>query len=305
MTVGQKILPVLWFGRKADDAARFYTSIFKNSRLGGSSHYGEAGAKVSEVPEGSIMTVEFEIEKQSFMGLNGEPLFKFNPSISFLVACQARNEVDALWAKLSKGGGPALMELGAYPFSERYGWTQDRYGLSWQVMLMGERETKQRIIPTLMFVGEQCGNAESAVKLYAGIFGNSAVGEIMRYGRDEGPDEEGTVKHAGFTLEGQQFAAMDSAHEYNFSFNEAISFMVQCRNQEEINYYWKQLTARGGHEGVCGWLKDRLGVSWQVTPVILSEMMRDPDKEKVERVTRAFLKMKKFDIGELEKAYSG
>jgi len=305
MTIKQKILPVLWFGRKADAAARFYTGTFKNSRLGGSSRYGEAGAKVSEVPEGSIMTVEFEIEKQSFMGLNGEPLFKFNPSISFLVACQARHEVDTLWAKLSKEGGPPLMELGAYPFSERYGWTQDRYGLSWQVMLVGEREAKQKIVPTLMFVGEQCGNAESAVALYTAIFGDSAVGEIMRYGKDEEPDEEGTVKHAGFTLEGQQFAAMDSAHEHNFSFNEAISFMVQCGNQKEIDYYWQKLTARGGHEGVCGWLKDKFGVSWQVTPAILSEMLQDADKEKVERVTRAFLKMKKFDIEELERAYAG
>jgi predicted 3-demethylubiquinone-9 3-methyltransferase (glyoxalase superfamily) len=305
MTIKQKILPVLWFGRKADEAARFYAGIFKDSRLASSSRYGEAGAKVSEVPVGSIMTLEFEIEKQSFMGLNGEPLFKFNPSVSFLVACKTKGEVDSLWTKLSKGGGPALMELGEYPFSERYGWTQDRYGLSWQVMLMGQREAKQKIVPTLMFVGGQCGNAESAIKLYTGIFGNSAAGEIMRYGTNEAPDKEGTVKHGSFTLEGQQFAAMDSAHEYNFSFNEAISFMVQCQNQREIDYYWRRLIGHGGHEGVCGWLKDKFGVSWQVAPIVLGEMLRDPDKEKVERVTRAFLKMKKFDIGDLEKAYSG
>jgi len=305
MTAKQKILPVLWFGRKADDAARFYASVFKSSRLGNSSRYGKAGAKVSELPEGSIMTMEFDIEAYKFIGLNGEPLFKFNPSISFLVACQTKDEVDTLWMKLSKGGGPPLMDLGAYPFSDRYGWTQDRYGLSWQVMLMGEHRTRQKIVPTLMFVGEQCGNAEAAINLYASIFGNSAVGEITRFGRDEEPDEQGTVKHVGFTLEGQQFAAMDSAHEYNFSFNEAISFMVQCQNQREIDYYWEKLTARGGQEGVCGWLKDRFGVSWQVTPAILGEMLRDPDGEKVERVTRAFLKMKRFDISGLEKAYSG
>jgi len=124
----------------------------------------------------------------------------------------------------------------------------------------------------------------------------------MRYGKDEEPDEEGAVKHAGFTLEGQQFAAVDSALEHNFSFNEAISFMVQCRNQEEIDYYWGKLTADGGHEGICGWLKDRFGVSWQITPAILADMLRDADREKAERVTRAFLKMKKFDIEELEKA---
>jgi predicted 3-demethylubiquinone-9 3-methyltransferase (glyoxalase superfamily) len=305
VTDKQKILPVLWFGRRADEAARFYTAVFRNSGLGYTSRYGKAGARISEMPEGSIMTVDFKIGTQSFMALNGEPLFKFNPSISFLVACKTRSEVDSLWVKLSEGGGLPLMELGAYPFSERYGWIQDKYRLSWQVMLMGERETKQKIIPTLMFVGEQCGDAETAINFYTGIFGNSAVGEITRYGKEEEPDKKGTVKHGSFTLEGQQFAAMDSAHEYNFSFNEAISFMVQCLNQKEIDYYWQKLTAHGGHEGVCGWLKDKFGVSWQVAPVILSEMLRDPDKEKVERVTRAFLKMKKFDIRELEKAYSG
>lgn len=305
MTIKQRILPVLWFGRQTEEAARFYTGVFRNSRLGNSSRYGQAGAKVSEVPEGSIMTVEFEIGGHRFMGLNGEPLFKFNPSISFLVACRTRKEVDSLWTKLSKGGGAPLMELGVYPFSDRYGWMQDTYGLSWQVMLMGERETKQKITPTLMFVGEQCGNAETALNLYTGIFKDSAVGEIMHYGKDEEPDEEGTVKHAGFTLEGQQFAAMDSAREYRFSFNEAISFMVQCLNQEEIDYYWGKLAADGGHEGVCGWLKDRFGVSWQVTPNILGEMLRGPDREKVERVTRAFLRMKKLNIAELERVYSG
>jgi predicted 3-demethylubiquinone-9 3-methyltransferase (glyoxalase superfamily) len=302
MGVKQKILPVLWFGRRAEEAARFYTGVFRDSRLGNSSRYGEAGAKVSEVREGSIMTMEFEIGGHRFMGLNGEPLFRFNPSISFLVACETRSEVDSFWVKLSKGGGPPLMQLGKYPFSERYGWTQDTYGLSWQLMLMREREMRQKITPTLMFVGEQYGNAETAVTLYTSIFGNSAVGEIMRYGKDEEPDEEGAVKHAGFTLEGQQFAAVDSALEHNFSFNEAISFMVQCRNQEEIDYYWGKLTADGGHEGICGWLKDRFGVSWQITPAILADMLRDADREKAERVTRAFLKMKKFDIEELEKA---
>ena len=98
---------------------------------------------------------------------------------------------------------------------------------------------------------------------------------------------------------------MDSAHEHDFTFNEAISFMVECKTQEEIDYYWEKLTADGGQESMCGWLKDKFGVSWQVSPTVLGEMLRDPDKEKAERVTNAFLKMKKFDIGELKKAYEG
>jgi len=156
-----------------------------------------------------------------------------------------------------------------------------------------------------MFVGEQCGKAEAAINFYTSVFNNAKIGDIDRYGKGEEPDKEGTIKHAAFTLENQEFAAMDSALKHDFTFNEAISFMVECKTQEEIDYYWEKLSAYGGQEGVCGWLKDKFGVSWQVTPTGLDEMLRDPDKEKVERVTNAFLKMKKFDIRELKKAYEG
>jgi len=197
------------------------------------------------------------------------------------------------------------MELGSYPMSERYGWLQDKYGLSWQVMFFKDRVIKQKIVPTLMFSEGQSGEAEAAVNLYTTVFHNSAIDHIMRYGKVEEPDKEGTVKHAGFTLEGQEFAAMDSARVHNFSFNEAISFMVECQTQKEIDHYWERLTANGGQEGVCGWLKDKFGVSWQVAPTVLNEMLRGSDPQKVASVTQAFLKMKKFDISELRKAYRG
>ncbi|MBI2870014.1 MAG: VOC family protein, partial [Chloroflexi bacterium] len=121
----QKNRPHLWYENKAEEAAAFYASIFKNSKVGDSTRYGEAGARVSGMPKGSVMTVEFEIEGQRFIALNGGPQFKFNPSASFLVACDTKEEVDAVWGKLSEGG-MALMELGGYPFSEKYGWMQDR-----------------------------------------------------------------------------------------------------------------------------------------------------------------------------------
>jgi len=302
-TIKQKITPNLWFDSQAGEAANFYIATFRNSKLGNITRYGDAGAKISGRPKDSIMTVTFELEGQNFVALNGGPLFKFTPSVSFLVACSTKGEVDAIWTRLAEGG-TALMELGEYPFSERYGWTQDRYGLSWQVMFMGDREIKQKITPTLLFVGEQCGKAETAINFYASMFHNSKVGDIDRYSKGEGPDKDGTVKHAAFTLEGQEFAAMESAYEHHFTFNEAISFMVECQTQEEIDYYWEKLAA-SGQESVCGWLKDKFGVSWQVTPTILDEMLRDRDKKKVERVTRAFLGMKKFDIAELEKAFKG
>jgi predicted 3-demethylubiquinone-9 3-methyltransferase (glyoxalase superfamily) len=301
----QKITPNLWFDSEAEEAAKFYTSLFENSRLGKTTHYGKAGFEIHHQPEGKLMTIEFELEGHGFVGLNGGPTFKFTPALSFLIACKTKEEVEALWGKLS-AGGTALMGLGEYPFSEKYGWTQDRYGLSWQVMFMGDRQIKQKITPTLMFVGDVCGKAEEAIRFYTTAFHQAKTGEILRYGRDEKPDKEGTIKHATFALEGQEFAAMDSAHEHDFTFNEAVSLMVHCEKQAEIDTYWEKLTEGGDPKAqVCGWLKDKYGLSWQVVPTVLEEMLQDPDTEKVERVTNAFLKMKKLDIGKLRKAFEG
>ena len=303
-SITQKITPNLWFDREAEEAAKFYTSIFKNSRIDSIARATRAGFENHGLPEGTVMTVEFEIEGQQFIAINGGPIFKFTPAISFLIGCTSKEEVDFLWKNLAQGG-TALMELGQYPFSERYGWTQDRYGLSWQVMFSGDRPVKQKITPTLMFVGEQCGKAEEAINLYASTFSKSKIGDISRYDKGQEPDKEGTILYASFTLEDQEFAAMDSALEHKFNFNEAISLMVLCETQQEIDYFWQKLISGGGQESVCGWLKDKFGVSWQVTPTILRKMLLDRDREKVERVTNAFLKMKKLNIEELKIAYQG
>lgn len=297
----QKITPNLWFDNQAEEAANFYVSIFENSKVGDITHYGEAAAEISGKPKGSVLTVTFQIEGQEFTALNGGPVFKFTPAVSFLVACKTKEEVDALWKELSENG-TALMELGEYPFSEKYGWVQDRYGLSWQVMFMGDGTIKQKVTPTLMFVGDVCGKAEEAINFYASVFHNAKVGDILRYSKGEEPDKEGTVKHATFTLEGQGFAAMDSAHEHNFTFNEAISLMVHCETQEEIDYYWEKLSADPKAQQ-CGWLKDKYSVSWQIVPRILDEMIQDPDPVKAEKVMKALLQMKKIDIEGLKQAY--
>jgi predicted 3-demethylubiquinone-9 3-methyltransferase (glyoxalase superfamily) len=188
-------------------------------------------------------------------------------------------------------------------FSKRYGWTQDRYGLSWQVMFTGDRKIEQKITPTLMFVGEQCGKAEEAINLYASVFHNAKVDHILRYGQEEKPNKEGTIKHAGVSLQGESFAVMDSARAHNFAFNEAISFMVQCNTQEEIDYFWSKLSADPKAEA-CGWLKDKFGLSWQIVPAVMDEMLRDKNEKRLARVTEAFLNMKKFDIAKLKEAYS-
>jgi predicted 3-demethylubiquinone-9 3-methyltransferase (glyoxalase superfamily) len=292
----QKITPHLWFDTEAVEAAEFYSSTLPDSKV-------TNVTTIHDTPSGDTDVVSFELMGQPFMAISAGPLFTFTPAVSFLISCTTKEEVDTLWARLSEGG-TALMPLESYPFSERYGWTEDRYGLSWQIMFVGEEQSGQRITPTLMFTGEVCGKAEEAISFYASVFPDSKVGPILRYGQDEDPDDEGTIKHASFLLEGQEFAAMDSARGHNFGFNEAISFLVSCETQEEIDHYWDSLSAVPEAEQ-CGWLKDRYGLSWQVVPSAMDEMMRAGTKEQLARVTEAFLKMKKFDIAELRRAYEG
>ncbi len=239
---------------------------------------------------------------QKFTFISAGPYFKLNPSVSFLVACDTKQEVDSLWTALSMDGS-ALMDLGEYPFSDRYGWIQDRYGVSWQLMFTDSSQIRQRITPTLMFVGDVYGKAQEAIDFYTTVFRESSVGNVLHYSEDEEPDQVGTIKHASFKLEGYELAAMDSAYPHDFSFNEAFSFIVNCDTQNEIDHYWNKLSAHPEAEQ-CGWLKDKYGLSWQIVPTVLNELLVDPDEKKVKRVTQAFLKMKKFDIAELKLAYA-
>jgi len=302
----QKITPHLWFDKEAREAAEFYASLFPNSKV-------TNVTTLHNTPSGDCDVVSFELAGQPFMAISAGPLFKFNPSVSFHFKCKTKEEVDAIWAKLSPGG-KVLMPLNAYPFSERYGWVEDRYGLSWQLIYAGGSEIPQKITPVLMFVGRVCGKTEEAINFYASVFKDSPAGAkaaagtkadiLARYGKGEEPDREGTVRYAHFTLLGQEFGAMDSAREHKFAFNEAISFIVPCDTQEEIDYYWGKLSADPKAEQ-CGWLKDAYGLSWQIAPTVMNEMLQDKDKKKIARVTEAFLKMKKFDIAKLKEAYEG
>lgn len=292
----QKITPHLWFDKEAKGAAKLYTSLFPKSKI-------TNVTTLHDTPSGDADIVSFELAGQPFMAISAGPYFKFNPSVSFLVACKTKEEVDAFWKRLSDGGR-GLMPLDAYPFSERYGWIEDKYGLSWQVMYVGDLQFKQKISPFLMFVGKQYGKAEQAINFYASVFHDARIDYIERYGKEEAPDKEGAVKHAGFVLEGEYFSAMDSAHKHKFAFNEAVSFIVYCKDQKEIDYYWEKLSADPKAEQ-CGWLKDKFGVSWQIVPTVMDEMMSKGTPEQIVRVTGAFLKMKKFDIAKLKEAYKG
>jgi predicted 3-demethylubiquinone-9 3-methyltransferase (glyoxalase superfamily) len=296
----QKLTPFLWFDNQAEEAANFYVSIFSNKTTPGSaekeskiinfSRYGEDAAKVSGKPAGTVMIVTFELYGQRFIALNGGPQFNFSPSISFFVNCESLEEINNLWGKLSEGG-KIYMDLEKYPFSEKFGWVQDKFGISWQLNLSGRI---QKITPFLWY-GSQ---AEEAIHYYTSLFENSKIIKVDRFGAGEmGP--EGNVKHAIFSLNGQEFMAMDSNKE---PFTLAISLFVNCETQEEVDKFWSKLS-EGGKEGQCGWLEDKYGVSWQIVPAALGQLMSGPDPEKSKRVMKALLQMKKLDINGLKRAY--
>jgi predicted 3-demethylubiquinone-9 3-methyltransferase (glyoxalase superfamily) len=289
----QKISPFLWFDGQAEEAAKFYTSLFADSKILRTVRYGESGPG----PKGTVMTVSFKLEGQEFVALNGGPQFTFTPALSFFVTCTSENEIDALWKNLSERG-KVLMELQKYPFSEKFGWVSDRYGLSWQLNLAGNQK---RITPFLMFVGKQHGKAEEAMSFYTSLFEHSSIDQVERYGAVEG-ETEGTVVHGKFSLAGQQFMAMDSNREHQFTFTPALSLFVACETQAEVDEFWEKLSS-GGTKDQCGWLQDRYGVSWQVVPTVLIELLGDPDPVRAQKVMEAMLKMKKLDIKELQQAY--
>jgi predicted 3-demethylubiquinone-9 3-methyltransferase (glyoxalase superfamily) len=299
----QTIIPHLWYASEAREAAEFYTRVFPNSTI-------TNVTTLHDTPSGDCDVVSFTVRGYAFQAISAGPLFTFNPSISFMVNFDpaydpdATTHLDAVWAQLVEGG-QVLMPLDAYPFSARYGWVQDKYGLSWQLILTNpEGEDRPAIIPTLLFVGNVCGKAEEATDFYLSAFKQVRRGALARYPGGMEPDQEGTVMFTDFELAGQWFGAMDTARMHDFAFNEAISFMVRCDTQDDIDYYWEALSAVPEEEQ-CGWLKDKYGLSWQIVPTAMDELLASGDQEQVARVTEAFLAMKKFDIAALARAAQG
>lgn len=299
----QKIIPHLWFDTQAKEASEFYVSLFPDSEV-------TSVQTLSGTPSGDCDLVSFRLWGHSFMAISAGPYFALNPSISFMVNfdpaqdADAATRIDAVWEKLAEGG-KVLMPIGAYPFSKRYGWVQDKYGLSWQLILTNpEGEVRPHIVPSLLFVGDNCGKAEEATDFYLSVFKDAKRGTIARYPAGMDPDKEGSIMFTDYMLAGQWFAAMDSGQKHEFAFNEAVSLLVNCDTQEEIDYYWEKLSAVPEAEQ-CGWLKDKYGVSWQISPSSLNEYMSKGTREQADRVTHAFLQMKKFDLAKLQDAYEG
>lgn len=297
----ERITPHLWFDKEAKEAVAFYCTLFPDSKVTNTT-------TIHDTPSGDCDVVSFELSNQSFMAISAGPFFKFNPAISFFVNFNplqnedSREQLDLLWSKLISEG-KELMPLQEYPFSKRFGWVQDKYGLSWQLILTdNEQDEKPLIVPSLIFVGKEYGKAAEAINFYTSVFENSQCGVMTHYDSAQKLNQDGTIMYAKFMLSGTWFTAMDSAGTHDFAFNEAISFMVNCDTQDEIDYYWNALSSVPEAEQ-CGWLKDKYGLSWQIVPTILGDMMSKGTRKQIDRITQAFLQMKKFDIARLKQVY--
>lgn len=286
-----KIFPCLWFDGNAEEAAEFYVSLFANSKISKTTRYGQAASVVSDQKPGAVMTVEFELASQKIMGLNGGPHFKFTPALSFFVWCESESEIETLWKKLAPGG-EIRMELNKYPWAQKYGWTADRFGTNWQLMLTTQKQS-YKLAPALLFVEQLFGRGDEAIRFYTSTFPNSKIETIAR-------DESGRiVMHCIFSLDGTPLVLMEGQGKHGFTFSPAFSFVVSCRTQAEIDDYWSKLSNVPAAEQ-CGWLQDKFGLSWQIVPAMMAEWMTNPEKS--ERVMKALLKMKKLDIEALARA---
>lgn len=298
-----KIKPHLWFDTQAKEAAERYREVFPDSSV-------KYVTTLHDTPTGDCDVVSFTVCGYDFLSISAGPMFEINPSISFIVNFDPASDADAartldrVWEGLTDGG-IERMPLGEYPFSKRYGWVSDRYGVSWQLILSDPSgDPRPMIVPSLMFTGPVCGRAAEAREFYVSVFDDAEPGQSVPYPEGSTPDQPGTTMFSDFRLADGWFAAMDSAQDHGFGFNEAVSLMIRCSDQDEIDHYWSRLSAVPEAEQ-CGWLKDRFGVSWQVVPADLDTMLEQGTPEQVRRVTEAFLPMKKFDLTTLRAAYDG
>lgn len=295
----QKIVPNFWFDHNAEEAVDFYLSVFTDSKINATLHYPkteeEGLADFQKDLAGKVLTIDFEISGYNFIAINADTTFKPTPSISFFYTCDTKEEIDLLWEKLVDGG-KSLMELGEYPFSKYYGWVRDKFGYSWQLMLNNPTGDKRpKIVPSLMFTQARDGQAKGAMKFYASVFKESKISKNLNYYPSDMPGREGKISYADFRLFDQWLAVMDGGNDHDFSFTPAISLMVKCKDQEEIDYYWEKLSANPEFEQ-CGWLEDKYGINWQIAPENIDELIRLPGAYK------RMMGMKKLDISGLTEA---
>ena len=282
------IYPCVWLKSGRSEAAEFYSSLF-NAQLLQTNDY------VSQL----------SIFNQRLMLLSGGPdlEFQINPSISLMLLSQSSEQIQYYWDHLIDGGS-ILMPLDRYPWSEMYGWVQDRFGVSWQLYLDTRKDLNtQQLIPTLMFTEDNAGKALHAMQFYTQIFPNSEVSGIMRYkdgeNRSENPEY---VQHAQFIIDDYILYCMDSSYSHRFGFNQGISLVVETSSQMETDHLWSALLQHGGQAMQCSWLKDQFGIHWQIVPKRLIELINSPDSEISQRAMNAMFRMQKINIQEIEDA---
>ena len=280
--MNNSIYPCLTIKGKTAEAADFYINTFGEGKITHTSFY----------------VVQIQLSGQRFMLLNEGPSSSPNPSFSFMVTSETAEETEQYWNKLIEEG-QSLMPLDAYNWSVKYGWLQDKYGVSWQLYTGSKNDTPQKFSPTLMFTGAQAGKTEEAVNFYTTLFPQSTLQGVLKYSEGEGKNTN-FVKHAQFDINQYIMMAMDSSADHGFAFNDAISLVVECDTQQEIDTYWEELTGNGGKEVQCGWLTDKYGISWQIVPKALGGLMKEP--ERAQRVMGALMQMKKLVIADLENA---
>lgn len=295
----QKIVPNLWFQGNAAEGVEFYEHALPNTRVVDSSNYPTEGLLDFQKDfAGELLTAVLEIEGYQVLLINAGEEFKPNSAISFLLNFDpsrddnAKASLQGVWDRLSQGGN-VLMPLQEYPFSKYYGWVQDRYGVSWQLMLTNpEGEPRPFVTPSLMFGGQAQNRANEAVDYYIATFSDSALGNFVPYGQATGPATADSVMYSDFTLDGEWFSAMDSGVQQDFSFTPGVSLMVNCKDQQEIDRLWEALSVVPDAEQ-CGWCMDQFGVSWQIVPANMEDLMKQPGA--FERM----LQMKKLSIAGL------
>ncbi len=239
------------------------------------------------------MVITAAIRGTKMMFLNGGPMYRPTPATSYFVYCGGVEEIDRIYGALSEGG-TVRMPLGEYPWTSRYAWVQDKFGVDWQLDVDDIRSS-QKIVPALLFANEKAGMVKTAMDRYVETFPDSRILLEAPY-PDAAEMPAGTLLFAQFRLRDMIVNAMSSSIPHDFDFSPGNSFVISCRDQAEIDHFWDAL-GEGGRYDRCGWLADAYGVSWQVVPAILGELMADP--ERAPRVIEAFLKMGKFDLATL------
>ncbi|WP_373075361.1 VOC family protein [Zeaxanthinibacter enoshimensis] len=272
------IYPCIWFNEGAQEVAAFYTQVFPNSRY------------LSERDP----VIEIDLHGTRFMLLQGGPAFSPNAAVSYFVYCGSEEEIDRLYAELSEGGS-VLMPLDSYDWTSRYAWVQDKFGVNWQLDIDDIR-SDQKIVPALLFSNEKKLAVKEARDFYTGIFDPSRL--LMETPYPPGHDMPGgTLLFAQFRIRDVIFNFLSNPMPAEFDFCPGNSFVLECKDQQELDKYWEELGKEGAYSQ-CGWLEDKYGLSWQVIPSELPSLLSDPDR--AAEVMERLLKMQKLEIAELK-----